>query len=360
MGILDVINKPLAWIINLCYSALDNYALALLMFALIIKILLFPLGIKQQKNSIKQAKLRPKEMAIRNKYKGRTDSKAQKSLNNEIQSLYAKEGYNQLSGCLPLLIQLPILLSVFNVIRNPLRYLCNFSADTVNKIKAVSGARDEISALKAMAAAEDFSVYTSIEGAANFTKDMIPDFHVFGIDFSAVPKFGANILLLIPLITFIAVFVSSKLTRKFSYQPPKTAQSRDMDMSMNLLSISMPLLSTFITFTVPAIVGLYWIYQNVLGVFQQILLSKIYKLPVFTQEDYAEAERIINGKPLKKKKKISKDPDRPRVRSLHMIDDEQYNSKVVESSEDSKGEKKTESDFLSPVKMKDYSDRKKR
>ena len=66
-SIWDIINIPLGWIIKISYSLTHNYAVALFLFALILQIILFPLGIKQQKNSVKQASLRPKEMAIRKK-----------------------------------------------------------------------------------------------------------------------------------------------------------------------------------------------------------------------------------------------------------------------------------------------------
>ena len=78
------------------------YLFGLFLFALLIKVLLLPLGIKQQKSSIKQAKIRPKEMAIRNKYRGRTDRVTQQKIQNEVMDLYTREGYNPTAGCLPL------------------------------------------------------------------------------------------------------------------------------------------------------------------------------------------------------------------------------------------------------------------
>ena len=108
-SIWDIINIPLGWIIKISYSLTHNYAVALFLFALILQIILFPLGIKQQKNSVKQASLRPKEMAIRKKYAGRTDKPTQQKLNQEIMELYQRENFNPMGGCLPLLIQLPIL-----------------------------------------------------------------------------------------------------------------------------------------------------------------------------------------------------------------------------------------------------------
>ena len=135
-SIWDIINIPLGWIISISYSLTHNYAVALFLFALILQIILFPLGIKQQKNSVKQASLRPKEMAIRKKYAGRTDKPTQQKLNQEIMELYQRENFNPMGGCLPLLIQLPILWSLYNVVVSPLKYICGYSAEVIANIQA--------------------------------------------------------------------------------------------------------------------------------------------------------------------------------------------------------------------------------
>lgn len=77
---------------------IPNYAIAILLFALIIKIIFFPLGIKQQKNMQKQASLRPKEMAIRKRYAGRTDKVTQQKMQQDIMELYQKENYSMFGG----------------------------------------------------------------------------------------------------------------------------------------------------------------------------------------------------------------------------------------------------------------------
>ena len=105
-----------------------------MLFAVLVKLILLPFGIKQQKTSIKQARLRPKEMAIRKRYAGRTDRVTQQKMQNEIMDLYQREGYNPMGGCLPLLIQMPILLILYQVIINPLKYICGWSVDQLSNI----------------------------------------------------------------------------------------------------------------------------------------------------------------------------------------------------------------------------------
>ena len=137
---MDIINKPLGWILELCSKIVGgNYFFAILIFAVFVEIILLPFGINQQKKSIKQARLRPKEQAIRKKYSGRDDRPTQMKMNEEIQELYQKEGYNPLGGCLPLLIQFPLLIALFNVVYNPLKYICGLSDDAVNQIKLIVG-----------------------------------------------------------------------------------------------------------------------------------------------------------------------------------------------------------------------------
>lgn len=125
------------------YISGNHYILALLFFALAMQIVLLPLAIKQHKSQIKMAQVRPKEMAIREKYKGRTDRVTQQKMSMEIQEMYQQSGYSQFSGCLPLLIQLPIILILFTIVRQPLSYASDLTKDNENFIKDNSKAAVE-------------------------------------------------------------------------------------------------------------------------------------------------------------------------------------------------------------------------
>jgi len=331
MNIWDIINVPLGYIMKLCYMLTHNYAFALFLFALALQILLLPFGIKQQKNTIKQASLRPKEQAIRKKYAGRTDQATQQKLNNEIMELYQRENFNPMGGCLPLLIQMPILFSLYNVVVSPLKYICGFGEDVVKAIQAkvyelMSAA--EMTGLEAFAEgvkAREIDLVTKMRelGVSNFvdgngeviTDDILPNFTVLGgtMDLSAVPSFNNfNLLLLIPLFTLIVTLGSSWIMKKFTYNPNPDVKP---DASMRIMQLSMPLLSVYISFTIAAAIGLYWIFRNILSVVEKIVLSKVMPLPQFTEEDYKAAEREANVK-------VSKKQQKKKVRSLHRIDEE--------------------------------------
>ncbi|MBR2353971.1 MAG: membrane protein insertase YidC, partial [Clostridia bacterium] len=135
---MDIINVPMGYVIRFCNWIMGNqYILALFIFAIIIEIILLPFGIKQQKNSIKQARLRPKEMAIRKKYAGRDDAPTKQKMQQEIQELYQKEGFNPMGGCLPMLIQLPIIFALYYIVLDPMTYVCGFSNETIQAIMNV-------------------------------------------------------------------------------------------------------------------------------------------------------------------------------------------------------------------------------
>ena len=113
----------------------NYYIIALFFFALVIQLLLLPLAIKQQKSQIKMAQVRPMEMAIREKYKGRTDRATNQKMMMEIQEMYSANGYNQFSGCLPLLIQLPIIIILFKIVRLPITYATDITKNDADFVK---------------------------------------------------------------------------------------------------------------------------------------------------------------------------------------------------------------------------------
>ena len=94
-----------------------------------------------------------------------------------------------------------------------------------------------------------------------------------------------------------------KLTKKFTYQAPQ-AEGTNNALSMKIMDITMPLFSAWIAYTLPSVIGVYWMFQNVLSTVQQIILSQMFKIPKFTEEDYKQAERELAGSSKKNKKHI--------------------------------------------------------
>ena len=133
---MNIIYDIFSYLMKGClYISGNHYILALFFFALVMEIVLLPLAIKQQKSQIQMAKVKPKEMAIREKYKGRNDRATQQKMTMEIQEMYQQNGYNQFSGCLPLLIQLPIIIILFAIVRQPISYASNLTKNDADFIK---------------------------------------------------------------------------------------------------------------------------------------------------------------------------------------------------------------------------------
>ncbi len=349
--ILHWIGVGFNWLITV--PGFGSFILGTVYFAIALEILMLPLGIRQQKNSIKQAKLRPREMAIRNKYKGRNDQQTQQKVTREIQELYTQEGYSPMSGCLPLLITLPFLMFLYYIVIDPLTYIIGAPAGLSSAFLTFADAPAAAGGLGLTLGSDRGTIEVlslirengvSIDGFANFAyftnsgecydalknmAELIPDFNLFGLNMGLTPGFDNPILLIMPVLTFVCYWGTGKLTRKFTFQPMQTEGQQDpaQGCSNGMMNIMMPAMSAWFTFMVPAAVGLYWIFKSILGVVKQFIISKLMPLPTFTEEDYKAAERELAGK--EKNKPVKRDPNTPRdpnVRSLHHIDDEDYES----------------------------------
>ena len=336
---LDFIAIPLGWIMRVCYSFVNNYLLALLLFAVIMQVILLPFSVKQQKNSVKQAALSPKIAAIRKKYAGRTDAATQQKMQEDMQNLYRQENFNPASGCLPLLIQMPILFALYNVVINPLRYISGVTKEHITELKTLFEETWEI-ALNARSPYIDLMnkvqeilaeggdrALTLLEKFPELETATFPDMFFFGFDLSAVPQDQPSFFswyLIIPVLTVVFHFITQKITRMFTYQSPETLDAQK-NPSMKIMNWSMPLLSAWIAWSVPAAIGIYWMFRGIIMAGQQIVLSKVIPTPKFTEEDYKAAEKEMKGsvKPTREKSKIP-------PKSLHRIDDEEYQAQYKE------------------------------
>ena len=356
-SILGVIGAILNWITK--YLGFGSYIVGICLFAIVIEILMMPFSIKQQKNSIKQATLRPKEMAIKNKYKGRNDQPTMQKMQAEIQELYQRENFSPYSGCLPLLVQLPIVMALYNIVIDPLYYVLGVSKNIITALTTfataspaagglgmnLSSNRGSIELLSSLKESGDniidslrtFQYYSfSEEATASLDKavGMIPNFNIGNLNFGLTPSWdnlagGYWVLMLVPVLTFVTYFFSSKINRKFMYQPATNdgIDARQQACSNSMMDVTMPAMSAFFTLAVPAVVGVYWAFRSWIGLLKSFIMSRIMPLPKFTEEDYKAAEREMAGKVKKKINKESKNQSSGEVRavrSLHYIDDEDF------------------------------------
>lgn len=327
-SIFDILLIPMGFILRIAYSLTDNYLLAIMLFTLVMEIILSPLGIKQQKNQVKQASLAPKAAAIRKKYAGRTDQATQQKMQNEMMEMYQRENFNPAGGCGTMLIQFPIIIALFQVVTNPLRYICNMPTVEINALATqladvlpVTSHYPQYNLINYLNSTDVSQYYTYAESLKHV---VLPDFTIGLLDLSQTPSFDTpNWLLLIPVITFVVMIASQKIMQMFTYQTPETEAAQN-NISMKIMTWTMPLISVYFEFQMPAVIGVYWIFRNILSTLERILFSKLIPVPRFTEEDFKEAERQANlsNKQKKREKKF--------VRSLHHIDDEEYLARHAE------------------------------
>lgn len=338
---IDILARILGYVMYGCsWLVGNNYVIALLLFALAMQILLSPFGIKQQKNMVKQAALRPKEMAIKRKYAGRNDRATLQKMQNEIMQLQQDAGYSPLAGCLPMLVQLILVFPIYQVAIRPLEFIVGLSKEVCTKLTEIAGLGETSSSQVQLASwlshsdniakidpnltvtvgEESVNVLNAVNGL-----DFIPDVSLFGQDLGVTPweSFGKSYwwLIFIPILNLGLMYLSQYLTKKFQYQNTLQEDANGQMNSMKMMLLVMPLMTMFITFGFASAIGIYWIFRTILSMIQQYILYKAMPYPTFTEEDYKNAEKVMKGKKINGYPSDYVPSDKP-VRSLHHIDDE--------------------------------------
>ena len=332
---MNWLNNLLGTMLSWFSSITGSYALALLLYALLFKIVFIPFSIKQQKNQIKSAKLAPKIALIRAKYKGRTDQVTMRKQQEEIMELQQREGASPMAGCLPLLLQMPIILLLYNVIRKPLSYLAKIEDDViinlyklVNKIDASTEVTFKsidqivlIGDVQKYAATDLGAAEIGIAGLTDVIKNL-PNFDLWGTSLAQKPYFWSW-LILIPIFAAGFQWLTMFLSRKLSGNANQLQASDDpqAQMSMRMMDLTMPLMTLFFAFSFSSMMGLYWIYQSILGIVQMFILAKLMPVPKFTEEEIKEIHKAAKAQE-KQQKNIIK--TQPKYKSLHYIDEDDY------------------------------------
>ncbi|MBQ7962038.1 MAG: YidC/Oxa1 family membrane protein insertase [Clostridia bacterium] len=283
-GLYDALAVPFGWVLHLFYIIFDNYLVSLFILTLLVKLLLLPSSISQQKNSAKQARLQPKLNRIRQKYSngGQPTREMQMKIQEETQALYQKEGFSPMSGgCLPLLIQFPIMIGLYGVVYTPLSKVLNISTDLINKaVTALNVTPVETGRGNAMNRVEiqllsDINANNMPDFLAPYAEDILrlkDQFMLFGkLDLTQIPNWKEpSILWLIPALVLVLGLVTSLIMfQKQKQQNPEMAKNP----SMGCMTFMSPLMSVWFTFMFPAGVGVYWIMSSFFTLVQTVLLN---------------------------------------------------------------------------------------
>ena len=322
--IMTVFGLPLGYIMWAMYQIVHNYGLAILLFTIVTKLLLIPLSIKQQKSTVQMQLMQPKMEEIRNKYKNNPQK-----MNEEIQALYDRENYSMTAGCMPMLIQFPIIFGLLDVVYRPLTHLLHISsavmqeatgiAEKIIGSAATAGYAPEIAILASIKA--DPSAYAAL-GEDVVQKILAFDTHFLGLDLSTFPNqvihlgfsgeaFASmvNPIILIPILSGATAWLMSMVTMKNS-------GAAGSNPSMGAMMMTMPLMSLFFTFMVPASAGLYWTISNVVAIVQTKVMNHFWNPKEMAEKIKAEEEAR------KEKERKEKIEAKKRAREQGRVEDE--------------------------------------
>lgn len=262
------------------YLAFGDYGLAIILFTLFVKILLLPLNIKQQKSMIRTQALQPELNALKEQC-----GNDKNLLMEEQQKLYQKYNVNPMSGCLPTLIQFPILIVVYNIIVQPLTYIAGLGSDAIAKLGEIAGITGKnstqllINAFFLNNPDKVTSEVTTILGGSKFVNMNFLGFLDLGkaptecfkggIQWALVP------LLLIPIVTLLTQFWLQWLQSPNRKNKKDKKETDPTQRSMNLMLKLMPFVTFFIALTTPAGLGFYWAVSNLLTLVQTAITNKL-------------------------------------------------------------------------------------
>lgn len=277
---MAILGSLLGSVMSWCYSLVNNYGLAIILFTLLSKVILLPVSIWVQFNSIKMVKMQPTLNRIKIDNYGDKDTIA-----DETQKLYKKNHYHAMASIIPLFIQIILLIGVVSVIYKPMTYILNVDKDIVTRFEEVAVENDDsinpesssiqLSVSKQIQAGNTDNYYALSgefdEKTISKTVEKVKalDMNFFGFDLSWIPSRDGGSSLMVPLIAGFSAWLLSFCQNKMNVL--QAASSKMSNLSTMLVSVG---ISLYLGFFVPSGVALYWIASNLLTIIQQYLLNK--------------------------------------------------------------------------------------
>lgn len=319
----DLITIPFGYLLGWLYQLTSSYGLALILFAILVKLVLMPASAKGKKSTMKMSRLTPQMNLIREKY-----ANDQQKMNMAIQELYKKEGVSMTGGCLWSLLPLLVLLPLYSVVRQPIIYMLHESMETtsaiMNTIKEampnlVNSGNLYYEQMLAAPLLPQFA--EELKGIVSNPQTLEGlNFQFLGIDLARIPNiaiwnwdnFGwANWgLLLMPVLSvasqFVSMFVMQKMnnslvTNEKGIQDQEAAKESQMNKTNKTMMYIMPLMTLWIGFTVPAALSLYWFIQGVVSTVSDAYLTARYR-KIYDAEDAERLKRALEEERLEMEK----------------------------------------------------------
>jgi YidC/Oxa1 family membrane protein insertase len=326
LGILDPLYVAFGWFMSFLYGVIGNYGLVIIVFTILLRGIMIPLGIKQQKSSLKQQSLQGEIAEIQRAYPN--DKAKQSQLQME---LYKKHGASPLSGCLPSILQLIIIWPIFRIIQAPLQYIMKIPLDKIKEIGSKLLQMNLISEKTAnMVANTNIPIMNALNANASalaqvvnsglMRMDQLIDTDFLGLNLGLTPTYRPNLLfgadtwksylflLIIPVIVLLTTLIQMKITRltmprrkikaedkeREKINPARAGQAPEdkSESMMKTMNFIMPVFMLVTTFSMPAAMGLYWIIGNIMMILQSVMIYFMFTKKLDLAEKQAAAKIV--------------------------------------------------------------------
>lgn len=287
------------YLLQFVYNIINNYGIAIILFTVIIKLLLLPLSIKQQRTMKKSTELQEKMKILQFKYKNDPEK-----LNQEMMNLYKSENMSPFSGCLTAIVQLLLILSIFYLVRSPLTYMKKIPKEDINRYvqqlqesgKTVSQVYPEIDLIREYQLLKEKNPEDANVDKLNVQMNFL------GLDLSKIPQQNMSdyTVYIIPVLYILSSFISIRMTTAMQTKKDKEKsdkkdvkidgttgkelvpqeENNEMDAVMQtnkMMSWMMPIMSISIAFVAPLGLALYWLVSNILMILERLILDKLIK-----------------------------------------------------------------------------------
>ena len=289
-----VISTPFGYVMRFIYEMVGNYPLSLFLFALLVKVLMIPMTVKQKRTMLEQQRIRPMIEKIQKTY-----ARDQRRMQEEMQNLYDREGVSPMAGCGSMLLTFPILIGLYGVIIQPLTYFMQISGDQIAQIAQILN-------FDTTAAGYHYQIelasliYENFDKVAHVSDNLMQVKFALGpISMALKPEFSApSILWLLPIVSGATSYLMTWLQQKLNPMQNANPQAQSTNNTMMLM---MPLMSIWFGFMLPVGLSFYWICNNVLALAQEVLMS-FWTNKQLAKMNEAEAIRVVEAKAQKNKK----------------------------------------------------------
>ena len=339
MDFSQIILTPFSWLLKF-FESFSNYGIALILFAIVIKLILFPFSMKSKRSMIQMNLIQGKVQQIQKQY-----AKNREKMNEEIQKLYAKENVNPMSGCLWSMIPLFILWPLYAIIRRPLYHLMHLSEDAITAVADVLGysmeeagrsaAYSELYMANMMNEGNLDAIRVAVDGVSSGMGDnlFIVDFNFLGMNLADIAQWkiwefdaynwGTIGLFLLPIVSAVLSWLMSKVSQATNAMN-KQQKETQANQQMKTMMIMMPLMSLWIGYAMPAGLCVYWIINSLTSMLQEFISGKMLK------KDYEKAAALRAEQEAKEKE----EEKRKRREAA------ERRAKAIEEAKNNKGKKK--------------------